>query len=94
MQRRLHLVAYDITCPKRWRRLFGLLKRRGAHRQLSVFIVLADRLGIQALAVEIAAIIDPAKDAVLIAPIDQEASTRLIEIGISGPMPGPVIVVM
>lgn len=94
MARRLHIVAYDVSCPRRWRRLFGLLKRRGAHRQLSVFLVLADRDGVRRLAAEIAAIVDPTADRVLIAPLDQEAQTRLIEIGVVGSLPGPVIAVI
>ena len=93
MTRRLHIITYDIGNPKRWRRLFALMKRRGAHRQLSVFLVLADREGIRKLANEIAAIVDPVADRVLIAPLDQEAGTRLIEIGTTGPMPGPVIAI-
>ena len=94
MAQRLHIVAYDITCPKRWRRLFGLLKRRGAHRQFSVFLVLLDREGIRKLAAEIRQIVDPDSDRVLIAPLDQEAATRLIEIGTPGPLPGPVIAIV
>lgn len=94
MVRRLHIVAYDISCPRRWRRLFGLMKRRGAHRQLSVFLVLADRDGVRRLAAEILAIVDPSCDRVLIAPLDQEASSRLIEIGTPGPLPGPVVAVI
>lgn len=36
--RRLYLVAYDITAPRRWRRVYRLLKRYGEHHQLSVFL--------------------------------------------------------
>ena len=74
--------------------MFGLLKRRGAHRQFSVFLVLLDREGIRKLAAEIRQIVDPDSDRVLIAPLDQEAATRLIEIGTPGPLPGPVIAIV
>jgi CRISPR-associated protein Cas2 len=35
--RRLYIVAYDISHPKRLRRVFRLLKGYGEHLQLSVF---------------------------------------------------------
>lgn len=34
---RLYLVTYDISDPKRWRRIFNLLKGYGHWLQLSVF---------------------------------------------------------
>ena len=94
MARRLYIVTYDIRAVKRWRRLFHLMKKRGAHRQLSVFLVLAETSRIRRLAGEIAAIIDPTVDAVLIAPIDRAASDRMIELGLPGPMPGARLLVI
>ena len=94
MSRRLHIVAYDIGNQRRWRRLFKLMKQRGAHRQLSVFLVMADGAGIRKLANEIAGIIDPAADTVLIAPIDRAASSRMVELGMPGPVPGAQLLVI
>jgi len=37
MEHRLYIVAYDISCPKRWRRIFKLMKGYGEWLQLSVF---------------------------------------------------------
>ena len=37
MDQRLYIVAYDISCPKRWRRIFKLMKGYGEWVQLSVF---------------------------------------------------------
>lgn len=34
----LYIVAYDITCPKRWRHVVKTLKRSGQRVQLSVFL--------------------------------------------------------
>ena len=34
---RLYLVTYDISDPKRWRRIFNLMKGYGHWLQLSVF---------------------------------------------------------
>ena len=35
--RRLYLVAYDVSCPKRWRKVFRLLNGYGQWLQLSLF---------------------------------------------------------
>jgi CRISPR-associated protein Cas2 len=35
--RRCYLVCYDIRDPKRWRRIFKILKGHGQHWQFSVF---------------------------------------------------------
>jgi len=37
MDQRLYIVAYDITDPKRWRRVFKVMKGYGEWVQLSVF---------------------------------------------------------
>ncbi|TVQ90633.1 MAG: CRISPR-associated endonuclease Cas2 [Chromatiaceae bacterium] len=37
MDQRMYIVAYDIACPKRWRRIFKLMKGYGEWLQLSVF---------------------------------------------------------
>ncbi|SUS04830.1 hypothetical protein DF3PA_310022 [Candidatus Defluviicoccus seviourii] len=37
MTQRLYLVAYDVSAPKRWRRVFKLMKGYGEWLQLSVF---------------------------------------------------------
>ena len=37
MDERLYIVAYDIRDPKRWRRVFKLMKGYGDWLQLSIF---------------------------------------------------------
>lgn len=37
MEEHLYIVVYDISDPKRWRRIFRLLKGYGEWLQLSVF---------------------------------------------------------
>jgi CRISPR-associated protein Cas2 len=37
VDQRLYIVAYDIADPKRWRRVFKLMKGHGEWVQLSVF---------------------------------------------------------
>jgi CRISPR-associated protein Cas2 len=38
MSARLYLVAYDISCPKRWRRVYKAVRRLCQRSQLSVFV--------------------------------------------------------
>ncbi len=38
MQARLYLVTYDISCPKRWRRVQKVIKGICQRSQLSVFV--------------------------------------------------------
>jgi len=33
----LYIVAYDISCPKRWRRIFKVMNGYGEWLQLSIF---------------------------------------------------------
>jgi CRISPR-associated protein Cas2 len=33
------LIAYDITCPRRWRRFYALVRAYGVRVQWSVFLV-------------------------------------------------------
>lgn len=37
MEQRLYIVAYDISDPGRWRRIFKIMKGHGEWVQLSVF---------------------------------------------------------
>jgi CRISPR-associated protein Cas2 len=94
MSGRLHLVAYDIRDPKRWRRVFRLMKKRGAHRQLSVFLVRGAPAFVRRLGDDLARIIDPATDSVLILPVDEAAATRIIELGPPGEVPGPRVLIL
>ncbi len=44
MEEHLYVVAYDISDPRRWRRVFRLLKGYGEWLQLSVFQCRMSRL--------------------------------------------------
>ncbi len=37
MQQRCYVVTYDISCPKRWRKVYRAMQGYGEHIQLSVF---------------------------------------------------------
>ncbi len=76
MQARLYLVLYDITAPRRLRRVHKALKRRGAWTQLSCFLC---RLGAQAkneLEAELRSLIDAAEDKLLIVDLGHGATAE------------------
>jgi CRISPR-associated protein Cas2 len=91
---RLHAVAYDIRDRRRWRRVFKLMKKKGAHRQLSVFLVRATPAQVAALARELENLIDPEQDSVVILPVDELAASRFIELGPKGEMPGARVLIV
>jgi len=94
MAQRLWIVSYDVSCPKRWRRVFALMKRKGVHRQLSVFLVRTDAAGQRRLLADLSRLIDPKVDSLLMAPIDV-AGGAVIAIGIpSPPLPGAAVVLV
>lgn len=84
----LHIVAYDIRCRRRWRRVFKLLKQRGARGQLSVFLVRSGPNAIRALRADLEAIMHAQEDALLIAPVDERSALGLISFGQTGATPG------
>lgn len=87
--RPLHLISYDVRCAKRGRRVFKMLKRRGSHRQLSVFLVRLESPALRQLQADLAAAIDPEQDSVLIVRVG-----GVTELGQHGPMPGARVVVL
>lgn len=63
--RRLYVVAYDISDPKRLRRVFRTLKGYGEHLQLSVFRCDLTRSQRLQLAAKLGQTIDPEEDQVM-----------------------------
>ena len=90
---RTHVVSYDVRCPKRWRRVFGLLKRRGVHRQLSVFLVKLDIKRMALLEADLLRILDPVEDSLLVVRIDAAAG-GMKEFGIPVALPGARITIV
>jgi len=63
--RRLYIVTYDISNPKRLRRVFRTLKGYGEHLQLSVFrcdLTASQRIKLEA---KLGGTIEPAEDQVM-----------------------------
>ena len=64
-KRHLHLVSYDIRDPKRWRKLYRVIRGYGRRLQYSVFRVSATELQIARLKWELQRILAP-EDALLV----------------------------
>jgi CRISPR/Cas system-associated endoribonuclease Cas2 len=56
------ILAYDIACPRRWRRLYRLARERGVRLQWSVFLITEERFDPQRFLAEAARIIDARAD--------------------------------
>lgn len=61
----LWIVTYDVGDPKRWRRVFRVMKGRGEWLQLSVFQCRLSRRGMVELRAALAAIVKHDEDHVL-----------------------------
>ncbi len=76
MQEHLYIVSYDISDPKRWRRIFRLMHGYGEWLQLSVFQCrLAERKRAEMIAL-IDGIIAHGKDHVLIVDLGPADSVK------------------
>lgn len=62
---RVYLVTYDISSPKRWRRIYTSLKRVGERQQLSVFTVILSPRRARSLERRLRTQIDPEADKLL-----------------------------
>jgi CRISPR-associated protein Cas2 len=95
MQR--YLVTYDISDPRRLRKVFETLKGFGLHLQLSVFLCDLTRMGVAELRAELNALIHAREDQVLfvdLGPADGRAESAIESLGraYSRLEHGPVVV--
>ncbi|MGE3284120.1 MAG: CRISPR-associated endonuclease Cas2 [Hyphomicrobiaceae bacterium] len=74
----LYIVAYDIADPRRWRRVYRLLQGYGEWVQLSLFQCRLDPMRRRLLEAELAQLIEPRLDRVLIARIAEAEKTGQI----------------
>jgi CRISPR-associated protein Cas2 len=89
--RRLFIVAYDISDPKRLRRVFRTLKGYGQHLQLSVFrcdLTPSQRLR---LAAKLSQTIEPSEDQVMFVDLgpSEGRSHSIAYVGRPGPSGEP-----
>jgi CRISPR-associated protein Cas2 len=76
---RLYLVAYDVSRPRAWRRVHRRLKAVGDWMQLSLFLCRSRPAAMAALETELAGLIDPRTDRLLIVDLgDCERARRML----------------
>ena len=66
MSARLYLVAYDISSPKRWRRVYKAVRRLCQRSQLSVFVCRGTPARMAQLEKELKRHIHPTEDRLMI----------------------------
>jgi len=59
-------VTYDIRCPRRWRRIYKVMRGHGEWLQLSVFQCRLDRMSVLRLEADLNDRIDHSEDRVLV----------------------------
>ena len=80
-----YLVAYDVSSPKRWRRVYRLLHGYGDWVQLSVFRCRLDPRRRRRMEQELRAVMETAEDRLLIARLEEDGPTgRTSEAGSTG----------
>lgn len=82
--RQTFIVAYDVSDPKRLRKVFKILRGWGDHLQLSVFRCELDRRELVELRAALAEVIHHHEDQVVfvdVGPVDGRGSTSIAAIG-------------
>lgn len=80
----LHLICYDITHPRRLRRVARVCERFGERVQESVFFADLESEELQRLVAALARIIDTAEDSVRYVPVCREDLRASRGFGLSG----------
>jgi CRISPR-associated protein Cas2 len=75
-ERSWHLVSYDIREPKRWRRVYKLLKGYGRSVQYSVFRIRGTALTIERMRWELERLLEP-EDELLVIPLCKRCAERI-----------------
>lgn len=72
------LIAYDISCPRRWRRIYRELRGVGFRLQYSLFWADIDTAGAEALARRLEALMDLQADDVRLYHLPDDAPVSLL----------------
>lgn len=73
---RFFIVTYDVSDPKRWRRVFNTMKSFGAWLQLSVFQCVLSPIRVKRMEYALREIIKEGEDHVLIIDLGPAANVR------------------
>lgn len=76
MEEHLYIVAYDISAPRRWRKVFKLMNGYGAWVQLSVFQCRMNRRRQAELLAKLSSVIDHREDHVVLVDVGVADSTE------------------
>jgi CRISPR-associated protein Cas2 len=76
MEERLFIVAYDISDPKRWRKVFKIMKGYGQWLQLSVFQCRCSKRRYEELVTRLDKEIQHADDSVIIMDLGEAESIK------------------
>jgi CRISPR-associated protein Cas2 len=82
--RQTYIVSYDVSSPRRLRKVFKLMRGLGDHLQLSVFRCELTARELMELRVKLAGLIDKAEDQVLfvdVGPAEGRGSTSITALG-------------
>ncbi len=75
------LITYDIRSPRRWYRIFRMLKDKGLNVQLSCFEVDLKESEIRDIILQIGKMIDWEEDSVYFFPISKFADGMTVKLG-------------
>ena len=73
----LYLVAYDVTCPRRWRRIVSAMRKVCRRGQLSVFVCRATPARMRRLEAELMRIMHHRDDRLLILDLGLAGSPQV-----------------
>ena len=96
METRCYVVTYDISDPKRWKRLYNLMKSFGEHVQLSVFRCDLEPMQMVRLKGQLEEIIKHEEDQVILVDLGPSTQDVIQEIQVLGRpkifhLPGPTV---
>lgn len=91
MELHLYLVSYDVSCPRRGRRVHRALRRCGAWQQFSAFVCRLTTAGCTDLERQLLRLMDLGNDRLMIVDLGGVASAeaRLHRHGAIQPLPTP-----
>ena len=88
---RLYFIAYDVSSPKRWRRVYKTIRQHGAWQQFSAFVCRLTPRAREGLEAELRRQMDAASDRLMIVDLGSgpEAEERLRRFGDMPGLPAP-----
>ncbi len=93
MSRRRYLIAYDITDPRRLRRVCKIMEEHGDRIQYSVFVCDLSRSELTHARAKVESVMDLTGDSVLVIDLGEPSAARMTFVGRRRPLPpgGPQI---